>query len=139
MHLLETGRQTSVRGVSKQERSCCSAQCHDRCCTQGRQLQKWRGSAPGGGKGICCTRGPGRFVQARKRGNARAIAQRIIVPLGTVKVCASTRDRRRGLPAHSGRQAASPSPTQCLAVPAGGCARPEWCTAREAPRQPGLM
>lgn len=82
------------------------------------------------GAGLVCT------GTAETLGPTVGFAQRIIVPLGVVKVCASARDRRRGLPTHSGRQAASPSPNPVLNTGPGGRAWFEWCTAREAPRRP---
>jgi hypothetical protein len=55
-------------------------------------------------------------------------------------LCASVRDRRRGNPPDSGRQAASPSPKRELDTVDAGRARCEWCSGREssAPARPDV-
>ncbi|KAJ4989654.1 hypothetical protein SVAN01_04871 [Stagonosporopsis vannaccii] len=98
-----------------------------------RQEERREFAARGGRAGLY------RHESAETLGPIAGFTQSIIVPLGVVKVCASARDRRRGLPSHSGRLAASPSPNPVLNADAGGRALFEWCTAREAPRRHGLM
>lgn len=82
-----------------------------------------------------CTRGSGWFVQARRRGNARAhrsLHSKCHRVSGHIEVCASVRDRRGGLPIISGRQAASPSPNRELDTDAGGDAWCEWLPVRQS-------
>jgi hypothetical protein len=110
------------------------------------QAARFGGGAPGG-EGICCcccccccTRGPGLFVQARKRGNAGA--HRSLRP-NCHRVSGrreSLHDRRRVLPTDSVRQAGSPSPKQELDTDAGGHRWCEWSlrAASSTPPRPNL-
>lgn len=95
-----------------------------------------RGRAAGSGgecawrrRGNSLQRGSGWFVQARKRGNARAHGRLHPKCHRVSGQDESLHDRRRGLPTDSGRQAASPSPNHDVQRGAGGNARREWCKA----------
>lgn len=86
----------------KQEGSSFSAQCHHRCRTQGRQAAGWgercawtreRNFAARGGRVSLY-----RHESAEPLGSTAGFAQSVIGVSGRGEVCASARDRRRGLP-----------------------------------------